>query len=653
MTTEVNNTIERYVISGAGPYPYSWRIFDEDELVITALEDGEVDPVTLVANTNYTVAGVNDEDGGSITLIGGAETTYDGFTLDIRSLTPIEQPTSIKNQGTFAPVVHEKAFDRLSRQLQDVYRQLKQAWRYPDNVNLDAKMSSRSAWLGKWPYVNEDGEIEPSVLSGTAITESVLTSIGMLSTGIKYDITPAEAGLTIVNYYKIWGDIQRYGGDPTQVADSATAIAAAIAQFAAGGSAVYVSGLFKSNTAIAIPDAAVGLRMYGDGYINSEIRFPNATTGFTYSPASYTEAGFHWSDFRIRGIDGATLDLITLNNGTNARLVNMGLRSTAGSLVKLGKGTGSIGFLGFSIEDSIVESFASYAIECTDLASLLSLRNIQVNANSVTGVGVLGFTGTGAAGQVTLQQINANGNNLLANVIKVANGNLSQVAIRECYAEFMTGGIVKAAGTGIIADMEVVNGNFATSASSDFDLSGAVVHKNITIRDVSTQRTTGFLFEPGATTEYTLDKITLGGGTAAIMSGWGTARTSAIKRAGGTVHPQGVDIATTLTLVGCTTSPTISITPTISEGVATIHISAVTATSNSNACKLTGLSGLVTPSVDRVVTCRYTDNGVDALGLATINTSGELVLSNQAGSTTFFTGSGTKGFGACDLTFPL
>ncbi len=211
MTTNVDNTYERLVISGTGPYPFSFRIFDEDELTVTALESGEVDPVSLTITTHYTVTGENDEDGGSITLTALAVSLYSGFTLDIRSNTVVDQPTSIKNQGSFAPAVHEKAFDRLSRQVQDLYRQVRQKFGYPDNVDLDATMSARESWLERYLYVNGSGIIEPAIALANTLTQSIFNAFLALSD--PYKRTPAEiaAGVTPTDYSKLPGELAREG----------------------------------------------------------------------------------------------------------------------------------------------------------------------------------------------------------------------------------------------------------------------------------------------------------------------------------------------------------------------------------------------------------------------------------------------------------
>jgi len=296
MTTELNDCIERYTISGTGPYTFSFRIFEDGDLAVTALESGDVDPVTLTLNTDYTVTGENDEDGGSLTLSAGAASAYASYTLDIRSNTPIEQPTSIKNQGTFAPIVHEKAFDRLNRQLQDVYRQLKQCFRYPDNVNLDAKMTSRSAWLSKYLFVNSSGVIEPaSSIGSTALTQTLIGETLCPRTAAEI-----AASVTPVNYYHAPGNVLRYGTNTTPgTTDMTAAVQAAI------DSNYYV--YFPNGTyLIDTVTLRTGTVLHGDGFVS--IIKQNTTTGASYgtlyansgSSSAYVE-NINIHDLRIEG----------------------------------------------------------------------------------------------------------------------------------------------------------------------------------------------------------------------------------------------------------------------------------------------------------------------------------------------------------------
>jgi hypothetical protein len=134
MTVAVNDTIERYLIAGAGPYAYTWRIFNDTDLQVYALSLAVPPvPTLLTYLTHYTVTGANDAGGGSITLTAAAIAAFTSFTLDIRSNTPRNQPTSIRNQARFLPEIHEDAFDYLDRQIQDMGRRVDASIQTPDN----------------------------------------------------------------------------------------------------------------------------------------------------------------------------------------------------------------------------------------------------------------------------------------------------------------------------------------------------------------------------------------------------------------------------------------------------------------------------------------------------------------------------------------
>ncbi len=105
----------------------------------------------------------------------------------------------------------------------------------------------------------------------------------------------------------------------------------------------------------------------------------------------------------------------------------------------------------------------------------------------------------------------------------------------------------------------------------------------------------------------------------------------------------GMGTSYTGTLVGCTTSPTASVNYSINGDVLTLEVPALTGTSNTNACTITGAPVQIRPTANKLIIGRYTDNGSDAIGLIRLETDGTLRLFNAAGSSTFFTTSGTKG----------
>ncbi len=234
MTVENSDTVDRSIISGVGPYTYSFRIFDESELVVH-VDIGGVDPLPLSLSTHYTVSGVNNEDGGTVTLTAAAAASYAGDTLDIRSNTRHYQPTSIRNQGSFLPEIHEDAFDRMVRQVQDLSRRVDSKLGYPDNTSLNASMVLRATWANKWVYVNSSGEFEPaSAISPQALSASVIGAL-------LYNRTAAEIAASVIpsSYGYPVGDVRRYGAIGDGTTNDAAAIESAILVAAIDGGEVF------------------------------------------------------------------------------------------------------------------------------------------------------------------------------------------------------------------------------------------------------------------------------------------------------------------------------------------------------------------------------------------------------------------------------
>jgi hypothetical protein len=114
--------------SKSGPYngngvqtvfAYGFKVFADTELeVIRAAASGA--ETTLTLGTDYTVSGVGLDVGGNVTLTAAPAS---GETLVILRSMPFTQQTDLRNQGGFYPEVHERVFDRIVMQVQ----QLKEA----------------------------------------------------------------------------------------------------------------------------------------------------------------------------------------------------------------------------------------------------------------------------------------------------------------------------------------------------------------------------------------------------------------------------------------------------------------------------------------------------------------------------------------------
>lgn len=129
MTVSSETSRVEYTGNGAtSVYAYTFKIFDESELLVTRRNLSDVE-TTLVLNTDYTVSGVGVSSGGNVTLTAGNLTS--GFILTIRRVRELKQETEFRNQSEFYPELHETAFDKLvmidQQQQDEINRSLKLA----------------------------------------------------------------------------------------------------------------------------------------------------------------------------------------------------------------------------------------------------------------------------------------------------------------------------------------------------------------------------------------------------------------------------------------------------------------------------------------------------------------------------------------------
>ena len=109
-----------YTGNGNTPtYSYNFKIFNKNHLKVITRDTDNVED-TLDVDIDYTVSGVGNAGGGSITLTAG--NLASNYHLTIREVVPIEQATDLRNQGDEYREVQEDALDysiKVSRQQQD------------------------------------------------------------------------------------------------------------------------------------------------------------------------------------------------------------------------------------------------------------------------------------------------------------------------------------------------------------------------------------------------------------------------------------------------------------------------------------------------------------------------------------------------------
>lgn len=159
--------------------------------------------------------------------------------------------------------------------------------------------------------------------------------------------------------------------------------------------------------------------------------------------------------------------------------------------------------------------------------------------------------------------------------------------------------------------------------------------------------------------EFPTPTVVSGSPTLTPFIGTGTARVQVMGATyEGTKGANAFDVlqdagTTTLTLTGCTTSPTGDARWSRNGNQVSIRFPQITATSNTTAATLTGsLPAQIYPAAAQTVHASIVDNTTAVVGLVTIGTGGSLTLlpSPNGGN---FTASGTKGIFSCTVNYSL
>lgn len=156
-----------YVGNGAtSVYSYTFRIFVNTDLRVTVRNTANGTETQLILTTDYTVSGVGDVGGGSITLVNAGQAWLSsgnlatGYELTIRRVRPLTQTTDIRNQGDFFPESHEDEFDRGVMVAQQQQDEIDRAVKLPETLtsaDFDPKLPATIAQADKTLITNSAG----------------------------------------------------------------------------------------------------------------------------------------------------------------------------------------------------------------------------------------------------------------------------------------------------------------------------------------------------------------------------------------------------------------------------------------------------------------------------------------------------------------
>ncbi len=150
-------------------FAYSFKVFDDDDLLVFVEDTSTNTLTTLTKTTHYTVTGAGDSSGGNVVLVSGAFDWLDaegdldtGWRLYIRRRLDLVQETDLRNQDDYHPEDIEDELDRLVMRDQQQQDEIDRSLRLPESVTDDDFDNEFPAGIvaaaGKLPMINADSD---------------------------------------------------------------------------------------------------------------------------------------------------------------------------------------------------------------------------------------------------------------------------------------------------------------------------------------------------------------------------------------------------------------------------------------------------------------------------------------------------------------
>ncbi len=118
--------------------------------------------ITLISQSNYTVSGVGNPNGGTYTYAPGGNPIASGTSVTLARDVPFTQTTELNNQGAYYPQVLETALDRLVLQTQQLQTQVGLAFKAPITNAAVADVPTAAVRANGWAYWDNDGNLTSS-----------------------------------------------------------------------------------------------------------------------------------------------------------------------------------------------------------------------------------------------------------------------------------------------------------------------------------------------------------------------------------------------------------------------------------------------------------------------------------------------------------
>jgi len=143
MTVQTNTNVASFNGNGVTQiFPIAFKFNNDTDLVVLLVDDDTGVSTTLTLNSDYTVSGEGDEEGGLINVVVAPAA---GQRLKVSRIVDILQLLDLRNQGKFFAEVHEDAFDLLTMIAQQHESGIGSALRVAESDSVPSRLPAAAA----------------------------------------------------------------------------------------------------------------------------------------------------------------------------------------------------------------------------------------------------------------------------------------------------------------------------------------------------------------------------------------------------------------------------------------------------------------------------------------------------------------------------
>jgi len=427
----------------AGPYScngsqtvfsFAFRVFTSSEVVVTLADSTGVE-TTLTPSTHYTVSLNSDQDadpGGTITTTGASSPYASGNTLTLTSDVALTQATDLPSGGPWSAVVVERALDKLTVLVQQVFGYISRGLRQPvSDAATIGELPTKTNRASMFLAFDADGDpIAADSVTGVPVTAYMATVLDDTTAAAARATLGAAEDAVTPDYSQVrafGGRLTLASGTPVMNSDQAGKTTVYFTPYNGDVIPIYdgtdmvptqFTELSQATTDATKSPAAVAANKNYDKFVWNDAGTKRCTRGPAWS--SDTARGTGAGTTELEMVKGVLVNKYDITNGPAAqRGTYVGtIRSNGSSQIdwKLGSSAagGGEAFLGVwnmynrvSVAACVRDSTNSWSYNS---ATIRSLNNSATNRISVVfglaedtyKVDVLVFGSSGAASNLTV-----------------------------------------------------------------------------------------------------------------------------------------------------------------------------------------------------------------------------------------------------------